>query len=120
MGLKGFDQSVLEEPIIITSLEELLATMLTSLFSTLLYLICAMLPSLLCCVALGGVLPGRIMIKAVALILIWYLGPAFMPYLYFGNHLAETLHNFIFSLFSSKSQSVEEREGHLPLFSLVG
>ena len=92
--------------------------MLTSLFSTLLYPICAMLPFLLCCVAVGGVLPGRIMIKAVALILFWYLGPAFMPCLYFGNYLTETLHNYSFSLFSSKSQLVEEREGHLPLFLL--
>ena len=91
--------------------------MLTYLLSTWVYLIRAMLPFLLCCVALGGVLPGRMMIKAVALSLLWYLCRALMPSLYFGNHLMETMNNSFSSLFSSESQSVEETEnGTFPFF----
>lgn len=50
--------------------------------------------SLLCCLALFCVLPGRVMIKALALSLIWYLGPALVLSQYFGNHPMEKINNF--------------------------
>lgn len=46
--------------------------------------------------------------KALALSLIWCLGPALLPSQYFGNHLVETINNYTLSLFSSESQFVEE------------
>ena len=66
--------------------------------------------SLLRSVALGGVLSGRCILKALALSLIWYLGSALMPLLYFGNHLMETINNYTFFLFSSERFSVEETQ----------
>lgn len=77
--------------------------------------------SLLCLVALSCVLPGRTMMKALALSLIWYLGPALLSSQYFGNHLVETINNYTFSLFSSESQFVEEtKNGTFPFICRVG
>lgn len=56
--------------------------------------------------------------KALALSLIRYLGPALLPSQYFGNHLVETINNYTFSLFSSESQFVEEtKNGTFPFMS---
>lgn len=75
-----------------------------------------------CClqrsVMLGCVLPGRTMIKALALSLICYLVPALLSSLYFGNHLVKTINYYTFSLFSSKNQRADEmNNGTFPFFS---
>ena len=72
---------------------------------------------LLCSVALGCVLVGRTMIKALALSLIWYLGPALLLSQYSRNHLIETTNNYTF-LFSSGNHFVKEmKNGTSPFFS---
>lgn len=47
--------------------------------------------------------------EALAWSLIWYLGPALLSSLYFGNDLLYTINNYLFSLFYSRSQLVEDR-----------
>lgn len=69
--------------------------------------------SLLCCVALGYVLPGR---KALALSPVWCLGSALLLSQYFGNHLVETLNNYTFSLFNSQFME-ETKKGTFPFIS---
>lgn len=59
-------------------------------------------------------------LKDMALSLVWYLGSALMPSLYFGNQLMETINNYIFSLSSPKRQSVEDTQnGTFIAFSCV-
>ena len=56
--------------------------------------------------------------KALALSLIWYLGPALLLSQYVGNHLVEMINNYTFSLFSSESPFVEEtKNGTFPFIS---
>lgn len=68
-----------------------------------------------CCLSLSFALPGRAMIKTLALSLIWYLVPALLPSQYSRNHLVETISNYTFLLFS-RSHFVEEMKNGIFLF----
>lgn len=57
------------------------------------------------------------MIKALALSLIWCLVPALLPSQYARNHLMETISNYTFLLFSSRSHFVQEMKNDIFLFS---
>lgn len=57
------------------------------------------------------------MIKALALSLFWHLALALLPSQYSRNHLVETIGNYIFLLFSSRSYFVEEMKNGIFFFS---
>jgi len=88
----------------------MLVAILIYLFLILVYLICAVFPfllyvlktgfgfcSLLCSVECSGILPGKFIIKTLALGLIWYLGCVLRLLLYFGCHLMESINNYTLS-----------------------
>lgn len=68
---------------------------------------------LLCCLSLSFALPGRAMIKALALSLVCYLAPALLSPQYSGNHVVKTISNYTFLLQDPLSGGNEE--WHLPL-----